>query len=340
MSNPQVIPAPPAPEVDAFATGLVNLLQPRLGAEVTFVTDDFFAPAARMIDPAPPVFLVDEYDENGKWMDGWESRRRRDAGHDYLVLKLGAPATARKVDIDTSHFTGNYAPAAMLEGCFSAEAAPGDGADWKCLLPAAALKGNSHHLFELQDCGLITHLRLHIYPDGGIARLRLFGDIAFDWSSVANQEVDLAALAHGGRAIAWNNSHFGPPDSLLAPGRGVNMGDGWETRRRREPGFDWVILRLGHVGRIERALVDTAHFKGNFPESCALDAALVTDGTEDTLISRSIHWQPLLPRQKLSADSEHVFTELADLGPVSHVRLNIFPDGGVSRLRLFGKIAP
>lgn len=339
MTNQKIIPAEPSPEAEAFGKGFVNLLQPRLGAEVAFVTDDFFAPAKRIMDPAAPVFIVDEYDDNGKWMDGWESRRRRDDGHDYLVLRLGAAGIARRVDIDTSHFTGNFAPGAILEACHSADAVPGEGADWKTLLPAVALKGNSHHLFELQDCWPITHIRLHIYPDGGVARLRLYGDVLFDWSSVGGGEVDLAALAHGGRAIAWNDSHFGPPDSLLAPGRGVNMGDGWETRRRREPGFDWVILKLGHVGRIERAVVDTAHFKGNFPESCSIDAALVTDGVEDALIARSIYWQELLPRKKLSADSIHEFTNLADLGPISHVRLNIYPDGGVSRLRLFGRAA-
>ena len=175
MSSQKIIPAESSPEAEAFAKGFVNLLQPRLGAEVAFVTDDFFAPAERIMDPAPPVFLADEYDDHGKWMDGWESRRRHVAGHDYLIIKLGAPGIARRVDIDTSHFTGNFAPAAMLEGCHSLDAVPGEDTCWKTLLPTVPLKGNSHHLFELQDCGPITHVRLHIYPDGGVSRFRVFG---------------------------------------------------------------------------------------------------------------------------------------------------------------------
>ena len=339
MTTERIIAAPVSAEAEAFKKGLVDLLQPRMGSTVTYATDDFFAPKERMIDPAPPVFAEGKYDDHGKWMDGWESRRRRDGGHDYAIVRLGVPGVPRRVDIDTSFFTGNFPPSASIEGCVSDQDAPDDKAAWKPLLAAQPLQGDSHHLFELEEVGQITHVRLQLYPDGGVARLRLYGDIAFDWTAVGDEQVDLAALTQGGRAIAWNDSHYGAPDSILAPGRGVNMGDGWETRRRREPGHDWIIVKLGHVGRIERVIVDTAHFKGNFPESCSMQAALVTDGSEDALIPRSMFWKEMLPRRQLAADAVAEFDDLTDLGPVSHVRFNIHPDGGVSRLRLLGRVA-
>ena len=333
--------APIDPNAPEFTRKRINLAQPRLGAEATFVTDDFFAPVSRMLNPDPAIFVHDKYDDNGKWMDGWESRRKRVEGHDWCVLRLGLPGIIKGIDMDTSHFTGNYAPAASIEACYSPDAEPGDDANWVEIVPAVNLNGNSHCYTEVSDTTAYTHLKVHIYPDGGLARLRVYGMPQVDWTGKAAEGLlDLAAMTNGGRPIACNDAHFGKPENLLAPGRGVNMGDGWETRRRREPGNDWAILALGAPGTVEKIIIDTAHFKGNFPDSFSLQAAHVTDGTDEALITRSMFWQELIAPQKLSADNIHEFTSgINDLGPVTHVRVNIFPDGGISRVRLMGKPA-
>ena len=184
-------------------------------------------------------------------------------------------------------------------------------------------------------------MRLNIYPDGGVARLRVYGEVRRNWDKRDPKEViDLCAVENGGRPVAWNDSHFGPPHSLLTPGRGINMGDGWETRRRREPGNDWCIIALGHAGVVREIVVDTAHFKGNYPDRCSVQAARVTGGTEESLITQSMFWQTLMTEQKLQMDAIHTFREqVQDIGAITHVRLNIFPDGGISRIRLFGNIA-
>ena len=334
----RIIEAETSTELKRLAVGLIDLAQPRLGSRMVFSTDDFFAPMDRLIDPAPPVFFPDRYDDHGKWMDGWETRRKRTAGYDHAVLSLGVLGRVRLLDIDTSHFTGNYAPAASIDACLSDAEHPGAEADWWELLPARSLAGDAHHVVELNDGPVLTHLRLNIYPDGGVARLRVYGEVHREWSAAdADQTIDLAAQENGGRALTWSNAHYGDPNAILAPGRGLDMGDGWETARRREPGYEWIIIALGRPGRIERLLVDTLHNKGNFPDSCSINAALVTGGTLQSMVSQSMFWQQLLPDNKLTADSEHHFAaELADLGPVSHLRLNIYPDGGISRFRVFG----
>ena len=320
-----------------FEKRYINLAQPRLGAKVLSVTDEWFAACERMLSPEAAVFIPGKFDDHGKWMDGWETRRRRSAGYDHCILRLGRPGVVKGVDIDTSHFTGNFPPAASIDACKS-DGDPGAGTKWVEIVPSTSLKGNSHHYLEVDNDGVFTHLRLNIYPDGGIARLRVYGQIKAEAGKRSRSElVDLVALENGGRAIAWNDAHFGPPHSLVAPGRGVNMGDGWETRRRREPGNDWVILALGLAGTVKKVEVDTAHFKGNYPDRCSIQAAYVDGGTEDSLITQAMFWQTLLPEQKLEMDKQHYFeSELIDIGPITHARLNIFPDGGVSRLRLFG----
>lgn len=324
-----------------FATRYVNLASARLGAEAVRATDEFFAPKARMLDDAPAVFIADKYDDHGKWMDGWETRRRRDGGRDHCIVKLAWPGTIHGLDIDTSHFTGNYPPAASIEACMS-ETEPGDDGPWVTLQPAMSLDGDAHHFVALERAGPFNWLRVNMFPDGGIARLRVYGEPWCDWSARdANSVHELTALENGGRIVAYNNAHYGSPWALLAPGRGVDMGDGWETRRRREPGNDWIIVQLGTPGNIEKIEVDTAHFKGNFPESCSIQAAMVEGGTDQSVITQSMFWNELLGREKLGMDAIHEFdgNAIGALGPISHLRLNIFPDGGVSRLRLFGRAA-
>jgi len=313
----------------------IRLEQPRLGTRVTFATDEFFAAKERLIDPTEPVFVADKYDDHGKWMDGWESRRRRQPGHDHCVIRLGVPGIIRGVDIDTSHFTGNYPPEASIDACVSADDVPEDG--WTELVARQDLDGDSHHLVSLGNDNSWTHLRLNIFPDGGIARLRVFGEVQ---ATEPEQEgvSDLLALGHGGRALSCNDEHFGSMHNLNLPGRGINMGDGWETARRRGPGNDWVILALGRPGVIQRVEIDTAHFKGNYPDRASIEVATFADNDEAR--NDSGDWQTLLPESKLSMDQQHFFeSELQDTGPVTHVRMSIYPDGGVSRLRLFGLAA-
>ncbi len=329
-------------EPPAFARSRVNLADSRLGACAVAASDQFFAPLERMLNPEPAHFYPDRFDDHGKWMDGWETRRRRNGGHDWAIVRLALPGRLRGLEIDTSFFTGNFPPAASIEACNTAEDIPGPKTTWTKITPAVALQGDEHHFVEIHDDRVFTHLRLNIYPDGGIARLRVFGDVAVDWTSRSTSGViDLLALENGARQIAWSDAHYGEPMNILKPGRGINMGDGWETRRRREPGNDWCILQLGCPGLIERVEVDTAHFKGNYPESCTIQAAYVNMGTDQSIIAQSMFWETLLPAQKLNADSlQHFAEEIQRIGPISHIRLNIIPDGGISRLRLHGVPRP
>ncbi|MEX0644367.1 MAG: allantoicase [Parvularculaceae bacterium] len=321
-------------------TKLTDLAQPRLGAAVTYSTDDFFADKSRLISPAEPVFIPDKYDDHGKWMDGWESRRRRGQGHDFCIVKLGRPGSIEGVEIDTRYFTGNYPPAASIDACSAKEEIPGERARWTSLVPRADLKGDDRRLIAVDNENVFTHVRLNIFPDGGVARLRVFGRVHVDWSLVGeNDVIDLAAMEWGGRGVAANDEHYGNVRNMIAPGRGVNMGDGWETRRRRTPGHDWAIIELAHPGVIERIVVDTAHFKGNYPDCCSIQASSAA-ANDKTLIAQAEKWPLILPEQKLEADREHIFgAEIKPHGPVQFVRLNIMPDGGVSRLRLFGRLS-
>jgi len=256
------------------------------------------------------------------------------------VVRLGVPGLVAGFEIDTRHFTGNYPPGAEIEVCRSDEAVPGDGAGWTTVTPRLALKGDDRIYVPVEHDGPVTHVRLHIFPDGGVARLRVWGRVAKDWSAVdPDARLDLLAMENGGRGIIANDEHYGCVENLTAPGHGVNMGDGWETRRRREPGHDWAVLELGASGRIEEVVIDTAHFKGNYPDRCFIQASDAAC-PPDEIGRLSEGWPILLGESKLEADKVHVFRDgLADLGPVRFVRLNIIPDGGVSRLRLIGRVA-
>ncbi|ATE60196.1 allantoicase [Thauera sinica] len=335
--------APPA-DLPDWALRSVDLANPRLGARALFASDDFFADVARMLDPEPAQFVPGRFDTNGKWMDGWESRRKRTAGHDWALVRLGVKGVIRGFDVDTSHFTGNYPPAVSIEATVSDadDVQALQAAAWTEILPATALGPDSHHLLECASDAAWTHLRVNIFPDGGIARLRVYGRPVGTLAAqaAAGELVDLIAMENGGRAVAWNDASFGSAASaLLLPGRGLDMGDGWETRRRREPGNDWCVIELGAPGTVDRIEVDTAFFKGNYPDRCSVQAAHVTGGTDRSITTQSMFWQTLLPEQKLQMDAVHTFTgEIAALGTLTHIRFNIFPDGGVSRLRLWGKV--
>src|SRR5690606_4272014 len=246
-------------------------------------------------------------------------------------IKLGLPGVIKGLDIDTTHFSGNYPPAASVQVCYSPDSSPGEDTQWTELVRATTLSPSSHHFIEVEDERPWTHLRLNIFPDGGVARLRVYGQPAADWSSRdPNELYEVSALANGGRIVGYNDAHFGTPFRLIMPGRGVNMGDGWETRRRREPGYDWCIVELGHAATIEQIEIDTAHFKGNYPDRVSIQAGHMATSTDEALITQAMFWPTLLPEQKTHADTQHFYEEGAvqALGPVTHVRVNMFPDGG------------
>ena len=326
-------------ESPAF-TQLTDLAAERLGGKVLYATDDFFAEKENLIAPTRGIFITDKYTDRGKWMDGWESRRKRTPGHDWAVIQLATSGKITGFDIDTNFFLGNHPPHASIEAVNLTHAegiTDWETVEWKEILPKSHLDAGSQNFYPCQSDAIYTHLRLHIYPDGGVARFRVYGEVFKNWDAVSTDHVfDLAAAINGGQAIACNDMFFSDMSNLIMPNRGANMGDGWETKRNRTPNNrDWVILKLAHRGVVESILVDTCHFKGNYPDSCSIEAC-VCEADQDI---QNAHWQMLLPQQKLSADYEHHYIqEVNALGTITHVRLNIFPDGGVSRLRIFGKI--
>ena len=330
----------PSATLPWFAENGVNLASPKLGATVLHATDEFFASKERLIKDADPVFIPDKYDDNGKWMDGWESRRRRVPGHDHCVLRLEARGIIDGVDINTSHFTGNHPPHASLDGCLS-ETDPDETTDWTEIVSKTGLNADSHNFVEVASREHFNHLRLHIYPDGGVARLRVYGQPQSAWQRQDPHSLhELSAITNGGRIIGYNDAHYGSPWVILAPGRGTDMGDGWETRRRREPGNDWIIVALGAESIVERVEVDTAHFKGNYPDRCSVESVKITDQNDASLLENALDWRPLMGEQKLEMDRIHTFEGdvINAIGPVTHLRLSIYPDGGVSRFRAFGKL--
>jgi allantoicase len=280
-------------------------------------------------------------------MDGWETRRRRTPGFDWCIIRLGLAGIIRGIIVDTSFFRGNYPEHCSLEaatfvGVPNEEELTAETIRWAPVLPQMPLAGDSQNSFPIQYNERVTHLRLKIYPDGGVARLRVYGEVVPDWNAIRGRggEVDLAAVENGGIVLSCSDMFFGHKHNLIMPGRGVNMSDGWETKRRRGPGHDWAIIKLGTPGEIRRVEVDTSHFKGNFPESCSLESCSAAGMSAEQLSDPSLLWNSVLPRTKLQAHTRHLFAnELAATGTATHLRFNIFPDGGVSRLRVYGTVA-
>jgi allantoicase len=230
--------------------------------------------------------------------------------------------------------------ACAIDGLPTTEQLLEDKQQWIELLPKADLNGDSENQFSIASDERWTHLRFKIFPDGGVARLRVFGEVAPQWSRLQQigGDVDLAAVENGGRVLSCSDMFFGHRHNLIMPGRAADMSDGWETKRRRGPGHDWTIIRLGAAGRVRRLEVDTSWFKGNFPESCSLESCNAPDVQLQTLEDPQFTWKPVLARTKLQAHTRHYFDEVMDTGLASHVRFNIFPDGGVSRLRVYGTL--
>ncbi|KAG7173123.1 Allantoicase-like [Homarus americanus] len=364
-------------EKPAYAE-LNNLISEKLGGRILFATDDWFTVAENL--------LKGEFTEFGKWMDGWETRRKRKPGHDWCIIKLGVAGVVEGVDVDTCHFTGNYVPRVSIQAAvltpeeekviperkseMGTEASDQqlkevealNSQEWTTIIPRSqagpGYPSTRHTYLPSESNGRYTHLRLNIYPDGGIARLRVFGYAVPDWSLVSpTQMLDLASVESGGVCLEYSDAHYGHPRNLIGPGRGVNMGDGWETARRldRPPilvadgkgvlevsGYEWTVLRLGHHGNILKVEVDTHHFKGNYPDSCRIDGCLLKQGQHPTNFGNDDSlWLTILSPQKMRAHDHHFFeAELEKVGPVSHVRVVIAPDGGISRVRIYGNITP
>ena len=305
-----------------------DLAARRLGAEVLEANDDFFAPKENLLKPETPTFDPHAYTDRGKEMDGWETRRRREPGHDWGIIRLGIPGIVRVVVVDTSHFTGNYPDRCSLEGAVTTDDGLTD-AEWVELVPESALEGDSRNVFQVEWPLRVTHVRLNIFPDGGVARLRVHGEPVPDLRTVLGPDGrgDVAAALAGGRIRGASDLFFSSPDNLLAPGDPLGMHDGWETKRRRGPGHDWVSVQLAAEAEIDRIEVDTSFFKGNYPDRCSLDAATPGQGS----------FSEVLPEQKLGPN-ELVAFPIEPPAVATHVRLNIYPDGGVARLRVRGRV--
>lgn len=328
-------------------TDLIDVASERVGGVVLYANDEFFASKDNLIKPAAPIWIEGKYTDRGKWMDGWETMRRRsprlDEEFDWCVVRLGLPGKIRCVTVDTSFFRGNFPSHCSIDACSADRGLDlaellGEKTQWTEILSKAALSGDTQNNFAIDYPERVTHVRLKIFPDGGVARLRIYGDVLPDWDSLKrrNGEIDLAAAENGGTVPLASDMFFGHRFNLIMPGLARDMSDGWESQRRRGPGHDWCIIKLGTLGKVTRVEIDTSHFKGNYPESCSIELGRADPGTSLDAIS----WRELLPNVKLQPHTRHMFVdELADLGAVTHARLNIYPDGGVSRLRLYGRIA-
>ena len=335
--------------LDAAAfTGTTDLASERVGGKVLYANDEFFAEKENLLKAGRGVFIADKYTEQGKWMDGWETRRKRVPGHDFCILQLGIPGSIQGFDIDTNHFLGNnpaYASvdAICLEGKIDLKKLTDESLGWTEILRKVPLKPGAQNIFAVASHkeDRWTHLRLNIYPDGGVARFRVHGEPRPDWTQIKPDHLlDLAAVENGGKVTCASDMFFGNKDNMIMPGRSLNMGDGWETKRRRGPGHDWAIVKLGHAGNLKKIEIDTNFFKGNFPDNCWLDGVCAPDAEITVLNWNHYDWQPILTQTKLQAHHRHhIDIEAGKEGPWTHVRLNIAPDGGVSRLRLQGTLA-
>jgi allantoicase len=307
---------------------LPDLASRRFGGSVVWANDELFAEKENLVRATEPVFQPATFGHKGQVYDGWETRRRREPGVDEAIIRLGLPGVVRGIVVDTSYFTGNYPPfcrvdAAAVEGYPSP--AELSEVEWQPLVPRSTLLGNTKNPFEVDDPQRFTHVRLTIDPDGGVARLRVHGTPIADPRFLDPGSLDLAALENGAAIDDCSNMFYSSPANLISPGFAAVMGDGWETARRRDNDNDWVSVRLAAEGVVRLAELDTSHFKGNAPGWAAL-SGLVGD-----------EWVELLPRTRLQPDTRHRFPVAVDTA-VTRVRMDVYPDGGMARLRLHGRL--
>jgi allantoicase len=311
-------------------TAWPDLASRRLGGSVVLASDELFAEKENLIKPEAAAFTAGAFGPRGKIYDGWESRRRREGGHDYAIVRLGAPGIVHGVVVDTAHFRGNYPPEISVEAvCAAGYPAPAELAalTWEPIVARTAARGDSANRYPVADPRRWTHLRLSIYPDGGVARFRAHGEVLAD-PAFLDGTVDLAALENGGRLVDCSDAFYSSAVNLIMPGRARGMHDGWENARRRGGGNDYVVFALAAPGLPRRVEIDTTHFVGNAPGWVTLQAG---DGHED--------WHEMLPRTRVQPDTRHQFL-IQTSAEVTHVRLDVFPDGGLARLRVHGEITP
>ncbi|KAF4628604.1 hypothetical protein G7Y89_g9551 [Cudoniella acicularis] len=334
-----------AENIDAsFRSSTVDLVSATLGGKILSFSDEWFAEASNLINPKPPIRQPGKMVFAGAWYDGWETRRHNTAPFDYVVIRLGvASGIVEGIEVDTTFFSGNHAPAISVEGVFSDDDEKVIG--WK------GGRGEWETILGLEECGpsqrfgwklavptkkAYTHVRLNMYPDGGIARFRLFGHAVPVFPEDKDAIFDLAAAQNGGRAIACSDEHFGVIVNLILPGRGKDMGDGWETSRSRGKNhIDWAVIRLGAKGTVQDLVVDTAFFRGNFPQKAKVEAIDWSGEGEPGALAEG--WTEIVEPSKCGPDKEHEFKSLVTDKPFTHVKLVMIPDGGVKRIRVFGK---
>jgi allantoicase len=325
-------PAQPADGAPAF-TRLPDLASRALAGSVVHANDELFAERENLIKPGRAQFSTEDFGHKGKVYDGWETRRRREPGHDYAVVRLGVPGVVEGVVIDTSWFKGNYPPEASVEAA-SVEGYPSpdelEQAEWVTIVAKSAIEGHADNFFDVADSQRFTHVRLSIYPDGGVARFRVHG-VPMPDPRLLTGTVDLAALEHGGDVVDCSDMFYSSPVQLLLPGRARIMGDGWENARRRDGGNDHVTVRLAARGQVRRVEIDTSYFVGNAAGWASLRGS--DGGSLDDLDS----WVELVPKTRLQPDTRHFFA-VHDSSPVTHVRLDVYPDGGLARLRVNGEV--
>lgn len=310
-------------------TELPELAGEAVGGAAIACNDEFFAEKENLLRAHDAEWREHAYTDRGKWMDGWETRRRRDDGdRDWCIVRLGMAGKIRGVVVDTAFFRGNFPAACALSACELDDALDLGalaGATWHELVPRSPLRGDARNDFAITSERRFTHVKLEIFPDGGVARLRVHGEVV---PRALAGWVDLAALANGAIVTSCSDMFFGSRGNLIKPGPSRSMADGWETRRRRGPGHDWALVQLATAGTIERLELDTTHFKGNAPGRCVVEAGL---GAPSQLLLSS----PLQPHTR------HLFaTELRRIGVVDQLKLSVFPDGGIARLRAWGTVEP
>jgi allantoicase len=318
----------------------------RLRGSVVAASDEFFGAKENLISLAEPVFVPEQYDARGQVYDGWETRRRRGPGgtqpdrtaNDWVIVRLGVPGVVRSIVVDTAFFLGNFPQACSADGCsvtgYPSAQELADSSGWREIVPRVLLTGSARHAFKVHSARRYTHVRLNIFPDGGIARLHIHGEVVPDPAILSGLSTDLAALENGADVVASNDQNFySPPRNVISPGLSRVMHEGWETRRRRRPGHEWLVIRLAGQGVIDLAEIDTSWFRGNQPDLASLQT---TDAPACAPLSADSAWHDLLPPVRLLPDTPHRFRVTGR--PATHVRLNLFPDGGVARLRLYGSL--
>ena len=323
---------------------MIDLVSAALGGQILSFSDQWFADASNLLTPTPPIRAPGKMVFTGAWYDGWETRRHNLAPFDYVVIRLGvASGTVEGIEVDTSFFSGNHAPAISVEGVFSSS--DEEVISWK------GEKGQWEPILGIEECGpsqrfgwklevpttkAYTHVRLNMYSDGGIARFRLFGHAVPVFPEDKDTIFDLAAAQNGGVAVSCSDEHFGTKSNLILPGRGKDMGDGWETARSRgKDHIDWAIIRLGAKGFLQKLIVDTAYFRGNFPQKARVEAIDWCGEGEPGALADG--WVDVVAASKCGPDAEHEFDSLVKDKAFTHVKLVMIPDGGVKRIRVFGK---